>query len=94
VARDDPSPRHTRRVAVAAEVARIFAAHRAAGAVHRGSAPICGWRVRVSTVAQIMPEQQLIARPQLAGVAPPGRVRPVAGAVFPGRYRRTSSGRG
>ena len=61
----DPSPRRDRRAALAAPVARLFAPHHAATA-RRGSPRSCtrpGWRVSENTVAALMREHDLRARP-------------------------------
>jgi putative transposase len=60
----DPSPRHARRIALAAEVARLFAAHHGRYGSPRIAAELRdgGWRVGVNTVAQLMREQGLVAR--------------------------------
>jgi putative transposase len=61
----DPSPRHARRIALAAEVARLFAAHHGKYGSPRITADLreTGWRVSVNTVATLMREQGLVARP-------------------------------
>ena len=65
-AHGDASPRRARRAALAAEVARLFAAHQG----KRGSPGItadlrdAGWAVSVSTVAALMRERGLAARPK------------------------------
>jgi len=62
----DASSRRTRRRQLAAEVARLFAEHRG----RRGSPGITadlragGWRVSKNTVAELMREQALVARPK------------------------------
>jgi putative transposase len=60
----DPSPRHARRIALAAEVARLFAAHHGRYGSPRIAAELRdgGWRVGVNTVARLMREQGLVAR--------------------------------
>jgi putative transposase len=60
----DPSPRHARRIALAAEVARLFAAHHGKYGSPRIAAELRdgGWRVGVNTVAKLMREQGLVAR--------------------------------
>lgn len=57
-------PRAARRVALAAEVARLFAAHRGTYGSPRITADLrdAGWRVSENTVAQVMREQHLAAR--------------------------------
>ena len=65
-AHGDASPRRARRAALAAEVARLFAAHQG----KRGSPGItadlrdAGWAVSVNTVAALMRERGLAARPK------------------------------
>ena len=65
-AHGDASARRARRAALAAEVARLFAAHQG----KRGSPGItadlrdAGWAVSVNTVAALMREQGLAARPK------------------------------
>jgi transposase InsO family protein len=60
----DPSPRHARRIALAAEVARLFAKHRGRYGSPRITAELrdAGWRISVNTVAALMGEQGLVAR--------------------------------
>ena len=60
----DPSPRHARRIGLAAEVARLFAAHHGRDGSPRISADLraAGWRVSENTVAGLMREQHLVAR--------------------------------
>jgi transposase InsO family protein len=60
----DASPQHARRVALAAEIARLFAAHHGKYGSPRITADLreAGWRVSENTVAKLMGEQQLIAR--------------------------------
>jgi putative transposase len=60
----DPSPRHARRIALAAEVARLFVAHHGKYGSPRIAAELRdgGWRVGVNTVAKLMREQGLVAR--------------------------------
>jgi putative transposase len=62
----DPSPRHARQVGLAAEVARLFAAHHGRYGSPRITADLraAGWRVSENTVAKSMREQQLVARPK------------------------------
>ena len=75
----DPSPRHARRIALAAEVARLFAAHHGRYGSPRIAADLRegGWRVSVNTVAQLMREQGLVARPprRRRSTTRPGRGR-------------------
>jgi putative transposase len=60
----DGSPRHARRVALGAEVARLFAAHHGKYGSPRITADLreAGWRVSTNTVATLMREQGLVAR--------------------------------
>jgi putative transposase len=60
----DASPRCSRRRSLAAEVARLFAAHRGTYGAPRITADLreAGWRVSENTVAQLMREQHLAAR--------------------------------
>ncbi len=60
----DASPRHARRRALAAEIARLFAAHRGKYGSPRITDDLreAGWRVSENTVAKIMREQRLVAR--------------------------------
>lgn len=64
-AHGDPSRRHARREQLRVEIARLFAAHKG----RYGSPRICadlrdlGWAVSVNTVAQMMAELGLRARP-------------------------------
>jgi transposase InsO family protein len=60
----DASPRHARRVALAAEVARLFAKHHGKYGSPRITADLreAGWRVSTNTVATLMREQGLVAR--------------------------------
>jgi putative transposase len=74
----DPSPRHARRIALAAEVARLFAKHRGRYGSPRITADLreADWRVSENTVAQIMREQHLVARPKRRrGTTRPGKGR-------------------
>ena len=61
----DPSPRRARRAALAAQVARLFAAHHGRYGSPRITAELraAGWRVSENTVAALMREQGLRARP-------------------------------
>jgi putative transposase len=77
-AHGDRSPRYARRVALAAEVARLFAAHRGRYGSPRITADLraAGWRVSENTVARIMRERHLVARPKRRrGTTRPGRGR-------------------
>ncbi|MGH3261740.1 MAG: IS3 family transposase [Trebonia sp.] len=60
----DASPRHARRVRLAAEIVRLFAKHRGRYGSPRITADLreAGWRVSENTVAKLMREQQLVAR--------------------------------
>ena len=60
----DASPRRARRAQLAAEIRRLFAAHRGRYGSPRITADLheAGWRVSKNTVAKIMAEQRLIAR--------------------------------
>ena len=60
----DASPRRARRAQLAAEIGRLFAAHRGRYGSPRITADLheAGWRVSKNTVAKIMAEQRLIAR--------------------------------
>ena len=60
----DASPRHARRVALAAEIARLFAKHHGRYGSPRITADLheAGERVSENTVAKVMREQQLVAR--------------------------------
>jgi len=60
----DASPRHARRRALAAAIARLFAAHQGKYGSPRITDDLreAGWRVSVNTVAAIMREQRLVAR--------------------------------
>jgi putative transposase len=74
----DPSAQHARRIALAAEVARLFARHRGRYGSPRITADLreAGWRVSPNTVAQTMREQQLVARPKRRrGTTRPGKGR-------------------
>jgi hypothetical protein len=61
----DPSRRRARRAALAAQVARLFAAHHGRYGSPRITAELgaAGWRVSENTVAGLMREQGLRARP-------------------------------
>ncbi|MDT4933837.1 MAG: putative transposase, partial [Pseudonocardiales bacterium] len=60
----DASPQHARLVALAAEIARCFAAHHGKYGSPRITADLreAGWRVSENTVAKLMREQGLLAR--------------------------------
>jgi len=62
----DASARHARREQLAAKIKQLFAAHKGRYGSPRITADLCeeGWRVSVNTVAQIMAEQHLRARPR------------------------------
>jgi len=61
----DPSPRRARRAALAAQVARLFAAYHGRYGSPRITAELraAGWRVSENTVAALMREHGLRARP-------------------------------
>jgi len=75
----DASRRRTRRPQLAAEIARLFAAHRGRYGSPRITADLreAGWRVSKNTVAKIMREQDLVARRRRRGknTTRPGRGR-------------------
>jgi putative transposase len=62
----DASPQHARRVALGAEIARLFAAHHGTYGSPRITADLreAGWRVSQNTVAELMRKQGLVARPK------------------------------
>ena len=62
----DASPRHARREQLAAEIARLFAAHRGTYGAPRIRADLraAGWQVSRKTVAAIMRERGLVSRPK------------------------------
>jgi putative transposase len=62
----DASPRHARREQLAAKIKQLFAAHKGRYGSPRITADLReeGWPVSVNTVAQIMAEQGLRARPK------------------------------
>jgi putative transposase len=65
-AHGDPSPQHARRARLGIEVGRLFAAHRGRYGAPRITAELrdAGWRVSQNTVAALMREQGLVARPK------------------------------
>ena len=73
----DPSPQHARRAQLAVEVARLFAAHRGTHGAPRITADLreAGWQVSENTIAALMREQGLVARPKRRrkGTTRPGR---------------------
>lgn len=75
----DASRRRARRAQLTTEIRRCFAAHRGRYGSPRITAELrdAGWRVGPNTVARIMAEQQLVARPQRRrrGGTRPGRGR-------------------
>ena len=75
----DASPRRARRRQLAAKISQLFAAHRGRYGSPRITADLRdeGWRVSVNTVAQIMAEHGLQARPKRRrrGGTRPGRGR-------------------
>jgi transposase InsO family protein len=62
----DPSPRHARRRALTAEVGRLFAVHKGKYGSPRIYADLRdeGWSISVNTVAAIMRERGMVARPK------------------------------
>jgi transposase InsO family protein len=62
----DASPRHARRAQLAAAIKQLFAAHHGTYGSPRITAELreAGWRVSEKTVAQILREQRLAARPK------------------------------
>jgi transposase InsO family protein len=78
-AHGDPSAQHARREQLTVAIRRLFAAHRGRYGSPRITADLReeGWRVSVNTVAQIMAEQGLRARPprRRRGLTRPGRGR-------------------
>ncbi|MGO8728644.1 MAG: IS3 family transposase [Streptosporangiaceae bacterium] len=72
-------PRAARRTALAAEVSRLFQAHRGTYGAPRITADLqdAGWRVSENTVAALMREQHLAARPRRRrrGATRPGKGR-------------------
>jgi transposase InsO family protein len=75
----DPSPRHARREQLTAKIKQLFAAHRSRYGSPRITADLVeeSWRVSVNTVAAIMAEQGLQARPKRRrrGTTRPGKGR-------------------
>jgi putative transposase len=75
----DPSPRRARRAQLAAAIGQLFAAHHGRYGSPRITADLreAGWRVGENTVARIMREQHLAARPKRRrrGSTRPGRGR-------------------
>ena len=74
----DASRRRARRAQLAAEIGRLFAAHRGRYGSPRITADLheAGWRVSKNTVAKIMAEQRLVARRRRArGGTRPGKGR-------------------
>jgi putative transposase len=75
----DVSPRRARRTQLAAEIRRLFAAHRGRYGSPRITAELraVGWQVSPNTVAKIMAEQRLVARGKRGrrGSTRPGRGR-------------------
>jgi transposase InsO family protein len=65
-AHGDPSPQHARRAQLGIEVARLFAAHKSRYGAPRITADLreAGWRVSANTVAALLREQGLQARPK------------------------------
>ena len=62
----DPSPQHARRAQLTVEIKRLFAAHHGKYGSPRITDDLreAGWKVSEKTVAAIMREQRLIARPK------------------------------
>jgi transposase InsO family protein len=62
----DPSPRHARRKALTADIGRLFAVHKGKYGSPRIYADLRdeGWSISVNTVAAIMREQGMVARPK------------------------------
>jgi transposase InsO family protein len=75
----DASPRRARRAQLAAEIRRLFAAHRGRYGSPRITAELraAGWQISTNTVAKIMAEQRLVARGKRGrrGHTHPGRGR-------------------
>jgi putative transposase len=65
-AHGDPSPQHARRARLGIEVGRLFAAHQGRYGAPRITADLseAGWRVSENTVAALLREQGLVARPK------------------------------
>ena len=76
-AHGDPSARHARRARLGIEVARLFAAHKGRYGAPRITADLreAGWRVSENTVAALLREKGLQARPKRCrkGSTRPGR---------------------
>ena len=70
----DASAQHARRARLGIEVARLFAEHKGRYGAPRITAELreAGERVSENTVAQLMREQGLAARPKPAGAPRPG----------------------
>ena len=79
----DASARHARREQLAAKIKQLFAACKGRYGSPRITAELReeGWRVSVNTVAQIMAEEHLRARPE----APPTRTPPALVGAAGGR---------
>jgi putative transposase len=94
-ARGDPSPRHARRARLGIEVGRLFAKHRGRYGSPRITADLreAGWRVRANTVAELMREQGLHARPKRRrrSTTRPGRGSWRASDLVGTRYFSTAS---
>jgi putative transposase len=74
----DPSPRRARRAQLATAIGQLFAAHHGRYGSPRITADLreAGWRVSENTLAQIMAERRLVARPKRRrGTTRPGRGR-------------------
>src|SRR4051794_16006710 len=65
-AHGDPSPQHARRARLGIEVSRLFAANQGRYGAPRITADLseAGWRVSENTVAALLREQDLVARPK------------------------------
>ena len=78
-AHGDASPRRARRVQLAVQIKQLFAAHRGTYGSPRITADLreAGWRVSQNTVAKLMREQDLVARPKRRrkGTTRPGKGR-------------------
>jgi putative transposase len=78
-AHGDPSPQHARRARLGVEVGRLFAAHQGRYGAPRITADLreAGWRVSENTVAALLREQRLQARPtrRRKNTTRPGRGR-------------------
>jgi putative transposase len=93
----DVSRRRARREQLAAEIRRLFAAHRGRYGSPRITADLreAGWRVSKNTVAKIMAEQRLVARAKRGrrGTTRPGRGRWRAPDLIGRRFAATQVNR-